>query len=122
MGYRNGRPYRIHLKSIGGGKYLSAPAADAFNRMRAAAARQGVTLTAVSGFRSMAQQQALWRKYGPPRAARPGYSNHQSGVAVDIATNNSRNSAAYRWLARNGRAYGFYNTVSYEPWHWEYRR
>ncbi|MFN7135837.1 MAG: D-alanyl-D-alanine carboxypeptidase family protein, partial [Myxococcales bacterium] len=84
----------------------------------------GVRLNPVSGFRTMAQQQHLWNLYRSGRgnlAARPGYSNHQMGLSVDVTTNGSYNSAAYRWLARNARRYGFVNDVRGEPWHWTFR-
>jgi LAS superfamily LD-carboxypeptidase LdcB len=72
----------------------------------------------------MAQQRSLYAAYLAGRgnlAARPGYSNHQGGLSVDVATNSSYSSASYRWLARNARNYGFVNDVRGEPWHWTYR-
>lgn len=125
LGYVNGTARRIQISSIGNGKLLRTDAAAAFNRMKAAARRAGVTLTPVSGFRSMAQQKALYAAYRAGRgnlAARPGYSNHQGGISVDVATGGSYSSAAYKWLARHGRQYGFVNDVRGEPWHWTYRR
>ncbi len=123
--YVNGRRTSIETKSIGGGRVLEANAATAFNRMREAALGDGVNLNVVSSFRTMEQQRSLYRAYQNGTgnlAARPGYSNHQSGIAVDVQTNNSRNSAAFRWLAQNGAQFGFANTVRSEPWHWEFRR
>ena len=78
----------------------------------------------VSGFRTMAQQKALYAAYRAGRgnlAARPGYSNHQGGTSVDVSTRGSYSSPAYKWLARHGRQYGFVNDVRGEPWHWTYR-
>lgn len=123
-GYVNGRPQSITVSPIGNGKYLRSDAAAAFNRMKADAARAGVTLSPVSGFRTMAEQTYLYNLYRSGRgnlAARPGYSNHQGGISVDVSTGGSYNSAAYRWLAANGRRYGFVNDVRGEPWHWTYR-
>ncbi|MEW5741635.1 MAG: D-alanyl-D-alanine carboxypeptidase family protein [Myxococcota bacterium] len=123
-GYVNGRPVSITVSPIGNGKYLRSDAAAAFNRMKADAARAGVTLTPVSGFRTMAEQTYLYNLYRQGRgnlAARPGYSNHQQGLSVDVSTGGSYSSAAYRWLAANGRRYGFVNDVGGEPWHWTYR-
>jgi peptidoglycan hydrolase-like protein with peptidoglycan-binding domain len=122
-GYVNGVPRRIRVSSIGNGKMMRTDAAAAFNKMKAAARRAGVTLTPVSGFRTMAQQRSLYAAYLAGRgnlAARPGYSNHQGGVSVDISTG-SYSSSTYRWLARHGRAYGFVNDVRGEHWHWTYR-
>ncbi len=91
--------------------------------MKAAARRAGVSLSVVSGFRTMAQQKALYAAYKAGRgnlAARPGYSNHQGGLSADISTG-SYSSRTYRWLAANARRYGFVNDVRGEPWHWTYR-
>ncbi len=53
--------------------------------------------------------------------ARPGFSNHESGLAVDFtyqgSTIKSRASPAFKWLARNAARYGFKNLPT-EPWHW----
>lgn len=122
-GYVNGVPRTIHVKSIPNGKVLRSDAADAYNRMYNAARAQGIYLTPVSGFRTMAQQQYLYQLYLSGKgnlAARPGYSNHQGGIATDISVG-STSSAAYKWLAAHAAAYGFRRTVPSEPWHWEYR-
>lgn len=123
-GYVNDVPRKIRVAPIGNGKSLRSDAAAKFNQMKAAARRVGVTLAPVSGFRTMAQQRALYAAYRAGRgnlAARPGYSNHQGGLSVDVSTNGSYSSAAYKWLARYGRQYGFVNDVRTEPWHWTFR-
>ena len=123
-GYVNGVAKKIRIAPIGNGKSLRSDAALKFNQMKAAARRAGVTLSPVSGFRTMAQQRSLYAAYRAGRgnlAARPGYSNHQGGRSVDVSTKGSYSSSAYRWLARNGRQYGFVNDVRGEPWHWTYR-
>ncbi len=84
-----------------------------------AAAREHVQLRIVSGFRTMAHQQALYRAYRRGRgnlAARPGYSNHQSGHALDL---NTSARGVYSYLAKHGGAYRFKRTVPSERWHWE---
>src|SRR5690606_23830586 len=50
-------------------------------------------------------------------AAVPGYSNHNSGHALDL---NTSAPGVYDWLAANGAYYGFERTVPSEPWHWEW--
>src|SRR6185436_12849709 len=50
------------------------------------------------------------------RAARPGYSNHQSGTALDL---NASASGVGTWLTRNASRYGFTRTVPDEAWHYE---
>jgi D-alanyl-D-alanine carboxypeptidase/Putative peptidoglycan binding domain len=122
-GYVQGQPRQITLKPVPGGKELRADAADAFNRMHAAARAAGINLTVNSGFRSMEQQRALYQAYlnGTGNlAARPGYSNHQGGIATDINVGGTGTST-YRWLANNASRFGFVRTVPSEPWHWEYR-
>jgi len=122
-GYVNGSPRQITLAKVPNGKEMRSDAAAAFNRMHAAAARAGINLHVNSGFRSMAEQQDLYRKYlnGTGNlAAKPGYSNHQGGIAVDINVGGTGTST-YKWLAAHGAEYGFKRTVPSEPWHWEYR-
>jgi peptidoglycan hydrolase-like protein with peptidoglycan-binding domain len=122
-GYVNGVPRQITLSGIPNGKQMRSDAAAAFNRMHAAAARAGINLHVNSGFRSMAEQQELYRQYlnGTGNlAARPGYSNHQGGIAVDVNVG-STSSATYRWMAAHADEFGFKRTVPSEPWHWEYR-
>jgi peptidoglycan hydrolase-like protein with peptidoglycan-binding domain len=123
LGYVNGSPRRIQVAPVGNGKYLRADAAQRFNQMKAAARRAGVNLSVVSGFRTMAQQRALYAAYRAGRgnlAARPGYSNHQGGLSADLSVG-GYSSSTYRWLARHARAYGFVNDVRGEPWHWTFR-
>ena len=118
--YKYGRAYTIALVRIDG-KAVAAKSAGPFLSMRGAAARSGVRIYIVSGFRTMSEQIALYRRYGSPRAARPGYSNHQSGTAFDLNTAGFYGSV-YNWLTRNGWRDSFKRTVSFEPWHWEYMR
>ncbi|QSQ25319.1 peptidoglycan-binding protein [Pyxidicoccus parkwayensis] len=123
-GYVNGVPRNITVASIPNGKVLRSDAAAAFNRMHAAARAAGINITVNSGFRTMAEQQALYRAYQNGTgnlAAKPGYSNHQGGIATDLNVG-STSSSTYRWLAAHAKEYGFVRTVPSEPWHWEYRR
>lgn len=121
-------------------RIMRKDAAGAYERMREAAKTQGVDLQATSAFRSWKHQDRLWkgwseRKPGFKKAAKPGHSYHQSGIAVDIQTggvqqpekiqNVSRLSKpgvtkVYEWLANNAAEYGFVRTVPSEPWHWVY--
>jgi LAS superfamily LD-carboxypeptidase LdcB len=100
------------------GKAVEIDTAAAFERMRAAADAEGVTLRVVSGFRSMQKQRELYEGYrnGGALAAVPGFSNHQSGHALDL---NTFARGVYAWLVRNAASYGFKRTVPSEAWHWE---
>lgn len=59
-----------------------------------------------------------------PPTARPGYSYHERGLAIDFTANgrfiNSRSNPGFVWLAANAGRFGFYNLPS-EPWHWDTR-
>lgn len=119
-GYSGGRAMRICTTTVNG-KPVEVGTAKAFVRMRDAAKRDGVNIVVVSGFRTMAKQRELYRLYKAGRgnlAAPPGYSNHQSGHALDL---NTKARGVYAWLSRNGASYGFRRTVPSEAWHWERR-
>ena len=71
---------------------LRAPAADAYKQFAKAAKAAGVNVMPISGYRSFSEQASLYdsyvRQYGQATAdtlaARPGYSEHQTGLAMDI--------------------------------------
>lgn len=85
------------------------------------------------GFRTMAEQIQLRKDNGCPDVydapssacatptARPGYSNHQMGLAMDLSYNGSlirsHSNAGFTWLAANASKYGFKNFPK-EAWHW----
>ncbi|MDR6640289.1 M15 family metallopeptidase [Paenarthrobacter nitroguajacolicus] len=122
---------------------LRADAATAFNAFVKAAKAAGVNVRAVSGYRSYAQQQSLYADYvaqygqetADSLAARPGYSEHQTGLAMDVG--NSSGACALqacfadtpvgRFAASDGWKYGFIirypagaqsiTGYAYEPWH-----
>ena len=118
-GYHKGKRVRIQVVQIGWAD-VEVATARAFRKMEAAAARDGISLGIRSGFRSHERQQwlyAAWKAGYGNKAARPGYSNHESGRALDIRLD----AETYAWLAAHGRKFGFHQTVRSEPWHWEYR-
>lgn len=132
------------LVSVGNGQYMRAEAAAALQRMFAGAKNAGLTLTAASGYRSYATQVATYnsevKAYGQAKAdsesARPGYSEHQTGWAVDIAGGGCYiqdcfgTTAEGKWAAANAHTYGFILrypagdsvTTGYraEAWHFRY--
>jgi hypothetical protein len=98
---------------------------DAYVELVEAAARDGVPVALNSGFRSYAEQKYLYegfvkKRRGFNKAAKPGRSNHQNGIAFDIAVAGVTGNPVYDWLKRNAPARGFIRTVNGEPWHWEY--
>ena len=133
-GFRNGRSVGMVPLMTVGPTVMSIPTGQAFLAMQAAAAADGVNLTLVklSGFRTMAQQ--IWLSKNPPvkngivsKVAAPGKSNHQGGVAVDIASASGPpygpENAVFKWLKANAARFGFDNKEGAsvrEPWHWTY--
>jgi hypothetical protein len=118
-GYRRGVAFRICVVTVDG-KPVEQGTAAAYLRMQAAARRAGVSIRVVSGFRTMEEQRRLYALYKAGRgnlAAPPGYSNHQSGHALDL---NTSAAGVYGWLTRHAGAYGFRRTVPSEKWHWEH--
>ena len=114
----------------------------AWRAMQAAAAREAIDLLLVSGFRSIEYQAGLIRRNltaGQHIAdilkvnVAPGYSQHHTGDAIDIATPGYKplleefeDSPAFEWLRDNAAQYGFTLSyprdnpegIAYEPWHW----
>jgi hypothetical protein len=68
-----------------------------------------------SGYRSPEEQAALFAKYGAPRAAPPGRSRHESGLAVDINSTDANKAIELGLMAK----YGFTRPVRGETWHVE---
>lgn len=102
---------------------VSADLVPSYQELLTAATAAGHDLRINSAFRSYPEQSDLWDKYlaGTGNlAARPGRSNHQVGIAIDINTGGF-NTALYNWMKANGPTYHFTRTVSGEHWHWEYR-
>ncbi|HWM27354.1 MAG TPA: M15 family metallopeptidase [Woeseiaceae bacterium] len=127
---------------VGRMQRLTPEAADRWRRMTAAADKDGIRLLIVSGFRSFDYQAELIRKkLNAGQAigeilkvnAAPGFSQHHTGMAIDVASPGSRplteefeESDAFRWLTGNAGKFGFSLTYPrdniwgfvYEPWHW----
>lgn len=132
----------VELNIVGTVQRLAPQTAVAWRAMKQAAAAAGVPLLLVSGFRSVRHQADLIRrKLAAGQTidailtvnAAPGFSEHHTGRAVDIATPGSKPlttefelSAAFEWLCANAAAFGFRMPYGrdnafgfvYEPWHW----
>lgn len=128
-------------------EFLHPDAAAALHKMIAAARAEGIWLVPASGFRNLEQQRSLFSNQtlakGSPEAAAivsapPGYSEHHTGYAVDLADGSLSQaddisiafaqSPAYEWLTANAAEFGFELSfpegnpqgISFEPWHWRY--
>src|SRR5688572_552967 len=119
--YKNGKQIQGTLVYVDKeGHRLEIKAAYAFIKMRLQASKDGVRLTINSAFRSMPEQDRLYRLYRDGKgnkAAKPGFSNHQAGVSVDLSTAKGTNDS-YKWLKKNASKFGFKEDVAGEPWHW----
>jgi hypothetical protein len=86
--------------------------------MAAAAARDGISLTITSGFRSDAEQAVLFARHPDPKwVAPPGHSLHRMATELDLGP-----PGAYGWLAAHATQFGFLKRYSWEPWHFGYGR
>jgi Transglycosylase SLT domain/D-alanyl-D-alanine carboxypeptidase len=75
-----------------------------------------LALVVDSGFRSDAEQAALFAQNPDPQwVAPPGTSLHRCATELDLGP-----PAAYGWLAANAPRFGFLNRYSWEPWHFGY--
>jgi len=122
-------------------------ARQALDKMLAEAKQQGFDLVAFSGYRSFDYQTTLYNNYvnrdGQAAAdrysARPGYSEHQTGLAFDIGERGKDNlwlteefgeTPAGQWLLTHAQDYGFIlrfpkdkegiTGYMYESWHYRY--
>jgi D-alanyl-D-alanine carboxypeptidase len=126
---------------------LNKEATLALMQMMYAARDDHVWLIVVSGFRTVTCQNQLFERQierqGSPQAAAkisapPGYSEHHTGYAVDLADGHTvekndldlkfLDTEAFHWLKQHAQEFGFELSfpennaqgVSFEPWHWRY--
>jgi hypothetical protein len=98
------------------GEGMRPDVAVAFDRMAASASHAGLTLVVNSGFRSDAEQAALFAAHPDPTwVAPPGHSLHRCATELDLGP-----ESAYGWLAANASRFGFLQRYSWEAWHYGY--
>lgn len=113
---------------------------EAFALMQRAAAAKGLNIYISSGFRSYASQKSIYNRYvgrdgralADTYSARPGHSEHQTGLAVDLntITQSFGRTKEGRWVAEHCHEYGFIirypegkshiTGYCFEPWHLRY--
>ena len=113
---------------------------EAFDNLKAASAGLGLNIYASSGYRSYADQNYIYNNYvkidgqeiADTYSARAGYSEHQTGLAIDLNTIDSsfENTAESNWLQEHCYEFGFIirypkgkeniTGYMYEPWHIRY--
>lgn len=124
---------------------LTPAAGKAWLEMQAAARGQGISLLLISAFRSVAYQAGIierkrarglsWEEILRV-SAYPGFSEHHTGCAIDLASPECERleeaferTREFAWLQANAGSFGFHlsyprgNTdgLAYEPWHWCWR-
>jgi LAS superfamily LD-carboxypeptidase LdcB len=119
---------------------LDRDALNAFIDMSDHAKEEGISLKIISAYRSNEFQAYLYNKYktnnGEKNAdrysARPGHSEHETGLAIDIndVSQAFENTKAFKWLQENAHKYGYIlrypknmeniTGYMYEPWHYRY--
>ncbi|MDR2181349.1 MAG: M15 family metallopeptidase [Treponema sp.] len=132
--------YRSYRAGITDVMMLREEAETALEAMAAAAKAAGITLTVSSADRSDEYQagsfQRWTRRLGPAQAervsARPGHSQHQTGLVVDFGSisNDFAETAAGRWVREHAGEYGWslsfprgYEALTgydWESWHYRY--
>ena len=104
-------------------KYMRKEAAEAIERLFAAALEDGYTLYAISGYRSYERQKEIFlnnivhkgKKHTLRYSAAPGTSEHQTGLAMDVSSKSVRYKLVTsfakcnegKWLAENAHRFGF---------------
>lgn len=125
------------------GIYLVKEAKDELEKMISKAKEDGLNIRVISAYRSYTYQENLYNNYvkndgvenADTYSARPGYSEHQTGLVVDVTKaydnfNNFENTAEYNWMLENSWKFGFIlrypkdkesiTTYSFEAWHYRY--
>ena len=134
-------------ESVAENIYMRPEAASALEALFEGAAEAGLTLYATSGYRSYSTQKAIFDRKAAERGeqaanrsvAKPGYSEHQTGLAMDIEGETTLGTGLTEafgespegiWVAEHCHEYGFIirypkdktniTGYIYEPWHIRY--
>ena len=136
----------LRLPANNSSMQLRAEAGEALEKLFAGAKANGTPLRVSSAYRSYTYQVSLYAGYvqkegqvtADAESARPGYSEHQTGLAVDVGNLNGAceveqcfgDSPAGKWVAAHAYKYGFIvrypvglrdvTGYEYEPWHLRY--
>ena len=113
---------------------------EKYEQMAKAARKEGLSMLAVSTYRTESYQRGLYNNkvatagkvYADNYSARPGHSEHQTGMAIDIGSTEGvfEYTPEFKWLQKHAHEYGFIlrymkgkewiTGYSYEPWHYRY--
>lgn len=134
---------KINTKYAYKDKKLRKEAREAFEKLSKKAKLEKLNIIAVSAYRSFDYQEELFsnyvkekgKKYALKCSAKPGHSEHQTGLAVDVmGSNNDYNRFAeteeFIWMQKHAFEFGFIlrypkgkekiTGFKYEPWHYRY--
>ena len=132
----------VKTASTEGGYKVDARVKESLEEMLAACRDAGYSPQIISAFRTRETQQYLYdRTANKNDTAKPGHSEHECGLAIDIIDSSSAGWAdplidkqeelpAQKWLMENCQEYGFIlrypkdkedvTQIIYEPWHYRY--
>ena len=115
---------------------LNKEAYEAFKQLANDAKKEGHTIVILSSYRTYEYQEKLWnRDKDDDYVARPGSSEHITGLAIDVSDFNDKNDSfkdteSYTWMINNAHKYGYIlrypenkeniTGYSYEAWHYRY--
>ena len=125
------------------GKYLRKVAKENFEKLAQTALNYGYYIKIVSAYRSYDYQDSLYQYYVKDKgltyadmaSARPGHSEHQTGLSFDVEGSNHdynlfEESKEFPWMEKNAHKFGFIlrypkgkehiTGFKYEPWHYRY--
>ena len=128
-----------HYDRSGDEIYLKREAMENLKRMFEEAKAEKLSLVVYSGYRSYKKQEYLYYEVynqDDSLSARPGFSEHQTGYAVDLSTASDglthyfESTDEFKWLLENAHRFGFIlrfpkgkewaTGYAYEPWHFRY--
>ena len=124
-------------------KFLKHEAKEAFENLSQTAKENGYFIIAVSAYRDYTYQEDLYHQYVEDKgqeyadqcSAKPGHSEHQTGLSVDVMGSNLdyddfEMSPDFTWMKENAHLFGFImrypkgkekiTGFKYEPWHYRY--
>lgn len=131
---------REHTIKDGKEYLLEKTAYEKYIEMSTAASQEGLSMKIASAYRTEDYQRGLYNKRAKSRGvanadkytARAGFSEHQTGLAIDINSTKTsfEYSAEFKWLQKHAHEYGYIlryqkgkewiTGYSYEPWHYRY--
>ena len=133
----------ISLRFANKDKYLRKDVKEAFENLSSEASALGYRIVAVSAYRDYNYQNELFNYYVEEKgldyaldcSAKPGHSEHQTGLAVDVEGENKdydnfEDTKEFSWMKENAHRFGFIlrypkgkehiTGFKYEPWHYRY--